>query len=173
MLVCTNIYANLLYTGGNGVLFMIWKFLVTPFYFNTCLYCWYYLVTGIMSTTASLGFLKKMKEKQRGQSNNLRMGKGWGGRRKGGRQLGQEWPRNGGGEGAAASRYVIFTVASCFSPPPPLPVWAVSTVDFSPQNLARPPRGLSLSHLSINYRFAHESRTDDSHYLLGWVRIFF
>lgn len=26
-------------------------------------------------------------------------------------------------------------------------------------------------HLSINYRFGHESETDDSHYLLGWVHV--
>lgn len=87
------------------------------------------------------------------------------------------WLRTGPGSRQkrelTASRHVIFAAASCSSPPPPLPVSALSTVEFSPQNLASLPQGLSLSHLSINYRFAHESKTDDSHYLLGWVRGFF
>lgn len=55
-------------------------------------------------------------------------------------------------------------------PPPPLPVCALSTVEFSPQNLALLPKGL-FPHLSINYRFVHERRTDDFHYLLGWVHV--
>lgn len=129
---------------------------------------------GITGTTASLGFLRsewRIKEKK-----TITHGKGTIGRwQEEGRKA--TWPRDGigsgKGEGAAASGRVIFTVASCSSPPPPLPVWALSIVEFSPQNLAGSPQGLSLSHLSINYRFAHESRTDDSHYLLGWVRDFF
>jgi hypothetical protein len=46
-------------------------------------------------------------------------------------------------------------------------------LNFSPQNLAMLPKGLSPPppHLSINYRFVHESRADDSHYLLGWVHV--
>lgn len=102
------------------------------------------------------------------------MGRVEGGRRRGGRQLVPGMALEVGKERElATSGRVIFPVASCSAPPPPLPVWALSIVEFSPQNLAGSPQGLSLSHLSINYRFVHESRTDDSHYLLGWVKIFF
>lgn len=136
------------------------------------LYCWHYLVTGIMSTTASLGSLKT--EWKIRKSNHPWMGRVEGGRRRGGRQLVPGMALEVGKERElATSGRVIFPVASCSTPPPPLPVWALSIVEFSPQNLAGSPQGLSLSHLSINYRFAHESRTDDSHYLLGWVKIFF
>lgn len=114
-----------------------------------------------------------MNEKHRGKNNNLWMVKSWGSRSKGGKRLGPGMALETRRRELAASGHVIFTVASCSSPPPPLPVWALSAVEFSPQNLAGSPQGLSLSHLSINYRFAHENRTDDSHYLLGWVRIFF